>query len=332
MSLTQIHLSWTDPLTGESFDREVPLPATLGRGTDNTLVLTSERVSRKHASLMVDDTAIVLVDSSTNGTFVNGERAPRSAVRPGDVIEVGPFAFTVLDDPAPQSVTLVWAQGGMPQRQTFPLPLTIGRSAANGLVITDGAISRMHAILEATANGVSVTDQSSNGTFVNGERTAHATVRPGDILRIGDVTITIEDLGSAVRPAPPGVLVPPTPRRWKRRPASPRPPARTTGRGVGGFDPPPPPQTIGATRLSGAGTTYAPPGGADKPSGPRRPHRDPQEGLRCHNRHRAPSHPRSLTSLSCRSRPSHKQGCRFTPAPMRLSAVAWEALSSRIIS
>jgi len=260
MSLTQIHLSWTDPLTGESFDREVPLPATLGRGTDNTLVLTSERVSRKHASLMVDNTAIVLVDSSTNGTFLNGERAPRAAVKPGDVIEVGPLAFTVLDDPAPQSVTLVWAQGGMPQRQAFPLPLTIGRSATNGLVITDGAISRTHAILEATANGVSITDQSSNGTFLNGERATHATVRPGDLLRIGDVTITVEDLGSAVRSAPPGVLAPTDSEEMDTPTRFAVPPGASDETRLGGFDPSH--SALGsnsdATRLGGTGTTYAP--------------------------------------------------------------------------
>ncbi len=262
MSLTQIHLAWTDPLTGESFDREVPLPATFGRGTDNTLVLTSERVSRKHASLMVDNTAIVLVDSSTNGTFVNGERAPRAAVRPGDVIEVGPFAFTVLDDPAPQSVTLVWAQGGAPQRQAFSLPLTIGRNATNGLVITDGAISRTHAVLEAGANGVTITDQSSNGTFVNGERTAHATVRPGDVLRIGDVTITIEDLGAAVRPAPPGVLVPADSEEMEAPTRLASPPGANDGTRRGGFDAPPATAPgSDATRLGGASTTYTPPGG-----------------------------------------------------------------------
>ncbi len=66
-------------------------PFTLGRQSDNDLVLLDSRISRRHARLLKDAQGYVLEDTdSTHGTFVNGERIVGSQrLKPGDQISLG---------------------------------------------------------------------------------------------------------------------------------------------------------------------------------------------------------------------------------------------------
>lgn len=63
----------------------------LGRAVSDGLKLEDPRASRKHALLRQDgDTGrVVLEDSSSNGTFVNGERIQRVVLEDGDVVRIG---------------------------------------------------------------------------------------------------------------------------------------------------------------------------------------------------------------------------------------------------
>ncbi|WP_395743481.1 FHA domain-containing protein [Prosthecobacter sp.] len=71
---------------------------TLGRGEDNDVVVDDERVSKRHAELVLNaDGTIQLFDSgSTAGTFVNGERVRSRTIRHGDSLAFGPLT-AVLD-------------------------------------------------------------------------------------------------------------------------------------------------------------------------------------------------------------------------------------------
>ena len=66
-------------------------PFTLGRQSDNDLVLLDSRISSRHARLLKDAQGYVLEDTdSTHGTFVNGERIVGSQrLKPGDQISLG---------------------------------------------------------------------------------------------------------------------------------------------------------------------------------------------------------------------------------------------------
>jgi two-component system cell cycle response regulator len=63
---------------------------TIGRGTDNTLVLTGDGTSRRHARLERRGDAWWVIDSgSTNGTHVNDEPVTEARLRDGDRIQIG---------------------------------------------------------------------------------------------------------------------------------------------------------------------------------------------------------------------------------------------------
>ena len=71
--------------------------------------------------------------------------------------------------------------------------LTMGRGDDAGLFIDDPEISRAHAVLAATAEGLEIQDLGSlNGTWVNGERiTSPTLLGPGDVVKIGTTRIEV---------------------------------------------------------------------------------------------------------------------------------------------
>ena len=73
----------------------------IGRDPDCDVVLDSHEVSRRHATITPDLLGYTLRDDSTNGVFVNGERAERShLLSQGDVLRVGDAIFRFSADSA----------------------------------------------------------------------------------------------------------------------------------------------------------------------------------------------------------------------------------------
>jgi pSer/pThr/pTyr-binding forkhead associated (FHA) protein len=67
-----------------------------------------------------------------------------------------------------------------------PTGISIGRDAGCDVVVPSPEVSRKHAELMASPAGYTVTDLSTNGVFVNGERVARVrTLARGDVLRLG---------------------------------------------------------------------------------------------------------------------------------------------------
>src|SRR3954464_7143520 len=84
--------------------------------------------------------------------------------------------------------------------------LTVGREGCD-VVLPDPEVSRRHAALRVTGDGVAVEDfGSTNGTFVNDQRVQG--VRPlvgGDVVRFGNTEWELRGAGAA---APAGVVSP----------------------------------------------------------------------------------------------------------------------------
>jgi len=84
-------------------------------------------------------------------------------------------------------------QTGLLQGSRFPLNqdfVTLGRSANNDITLPDERASRHHARIERRADGLYLIDtQSTNGTYVGGQRIVIQRLQPGDEVRIGDTLI-----------------------------------------------------------------------------------------------------------------------------------------------
>jgi pSer/pThr/pTyr-binding forkhead associated (FHA) protein len=73
-----------------------------GRDAGCDVVITDKNVSRRHAEIMATPKGYVLIDSSTNGTFVNGGRVEgQRLLARADVIRIGNDEFRFYADRAP---------------------------------------------------------------------------------------------------------------------------------------------------------------------------------------------------------------------------------------
>jgi pSer/pThr/pTyr-binding forkhead associated (FHA) protein len=65
----------------------------IGRGRTADLVLSEPTISRAHAAIGYENEEFFVQDlGSTNGTGVNGQREPRSALKDGDELQLGKLA------------------------------------------------------------------------------------------------------------------------------------------------------------------------------------------------------------------------------------------------
>jgi pSer/pThr/pTyr-binding forkhead associated (FHA) protein len=67
-----------------------PSQISIGRKDTNTIVIQEQTISSNHAQINFEGGQYVLTDlNSTNGTFVNGKRITKQALRNGDLVRMG---------------------------------------------------------------------------------------------------------------------------------------------------------------------------------------------------------------------------------------------------
>jgi pSer/pThr/pTyr-binding forkhead associated (FHA) protein len=193
---------------------------TIGRFPANDIVLHDPRSSRQHARLRRVANGFEIQDfASMNLTFLNGQPITRALVQVGDTITIGESTLR-LQQGAPSS-----PEAGAPQtvpdltmslaHQTMEIELydmsqprlaihtrartwevslgdeatTIGRDADCSIVIESKSVSRKHARITRQGRDFFLTDlNSTNGTWVHGERVTTYRLRPGDTFQAGRAT------------------------------------------------------------------------------------------------------------------------------------------------
>lgn len=97
------------------------------------------------------------------------------------------------EPPAPHAYLEIVAPGKPSERMPVgPAMIRIGRGSDNDLVAADSRVSRQHGTIALRHGLLVYTDlDSTNGSFVNGTRVAQIALGPGDVVRVGDTTITI---------------------------------------------------------------------------------------------------------------------------------------------
>jgi len=80
---------------------------------------------------------------------------------------------------------------------------TIGRVDDNTFPITEASVSSHHCEVVVRGADVIVHDlNSTNGTFINGEKITEAVLKPGQTLRLGQIEMRLETDGPAAAPGP----------------------------------------------------------------------------------------------------------------------------------
>lgn len=187
--------------------------ATIGRGEECDVVLDGETVSRRHCSITKWGTAYFLLDSSRNGTFVNGQRITQVQLHDGDQIRVGQNVLMV-NLPSATGTSLLESKATTPQLATPFIGIrprivvkgledgvtqpfnddriTMGRRTDNHLVLDGDNISRQHISVERREGQYFICDLgSANGTYLNDQRIDSAPLKDGDRVRIGSFSLVV---------------------------------------------------------------------------------------------------------------------------------------------
>lgn len=204
----------------------------IGRSSDNNVVLADPHVSQYHARIRRQGPAYYLFDlGSTNGTWVNDQLFQRLLLMDGDRIRLGntvlvfrqieerqpgmptglPDETVLLMQPQRALAFLVVKTGPRPGH-VYPLQpevTTIGRDFQNDIIIEDSVISHQHAKirLEGDQPGRErffIYDLATpNGTLVNGKKILKQALEDGDEIEMGRTALIFKQVGT-VEEAPKG--------------------------------------------------------------------------------------------------------------------------------
>jgi NHLM bacteriocin system ABC transporter ATP-binding protein len=205
-------------------------PVTIGRDPGCSVVLTDPSVSRKHARVESAGAGVRVVDlGSGNGVWVGTNRVAEALITPGQQFRIGSTVFECdhVDDglrptvemPAgasqpesaeaspPDGCALRVVYGGESVREGTIYTIdrdvvTLGRATSCDIILSEKNISRQHARLERTADGLRVIDlNSQGGIWMGNDQVASVDLKTGDQVRIGH-QIVLECLASADQRTP----------------------------------------------------------------------------------------------------------------------------------
>ena len=171
----------------------------IGRAPDSTLVTSSTRVSRRHASIELAGGALSITDhASRNGTMVNGKvlRGGSRALDGGDVIAVGAVQIVVAraDQALSRGLPEDGRPGGGPRSPAPRETEADGHGWGDGLVLADRAMVKLFAVARRVAHAQStvlVAGETGTGKEVIAERIHRQSARAsGPFLRLNCASLS----------------------------------------------------------------------------------------------------------------------------------------------
>jgi pSer/pThr/pTyr-binding forkhead associated (FHA) protein len=179
----------------------------IGRSPTADLTLNDPHVADLHLKLYREGNGFVCFDVTGAGFGHNRQRVLKAQLAVGDVIQVGSHAIRLIADrpdmvprvdptqvmrapPGAAGRALLRSIRGNDAGKTFPLGdkpvVIIGRGVSTDITLWDIRASRAHARIDRQGNAYRISDlNSSNGTFVNGQRITTHHLQAGDMIKIG---------------------------------------------------------------------------------------------------------------------------------------------------
>ena len=197
---------------------------TIGRTSDNDIVLDNRGVSRRHAEIeLTSDSAVLFDKESLNGTFVNDRRVEEEVLRNNDIITIGKYNLifhcqagheTKLSDLDGTMMLqtkkqrermqrdqadrdLVKSAGGGPLlvgEQNAPVAecklgpgvVSFGKAPWVNVRVKGWMVSELQAKITPAGNGFVLTNVGRRKTtLVNGEPVEQHELKNGDLVQIG---------------------------------------------------------------------------------------------------------------------------------------------------
>ncbi|MBD8526161.1 FHA domain-containing protein [Pseudomarimonas arenosa] len=186
----------------------------VGSAPDSQVKLDLDAIAPVHCELQLAGNMLTLrVPDASNAVTLNNKKVQGvMAVRGGDTLGFGPVQARVVmverassapaNAPEPEGDAgatrmrmavpkfVLRGVSGPAFGKAFPVGTlqTIGRSDECNICIASDEVSRRHAQVKPTQDGLAVEDLgSANGTFINGQRVQNGLLKPGDELRLDTI-------------------------------------------------------------------------------------------------------------------------------------------------
>jgi pSer/pThr/pTyr-binding forkhead associated (FHA) protein len=210
--------------------KEAPLTQdslTIGRRTGNDIVIDNQAISGSHARIFQEDQTYFIEDlNSLNGTFLNGQKVSKYALKHGDIILIGNHTIEFMSDKPPETdaarpvirgrsmnETMVLSPsdqkkilastekvevlggfiiiGGPTEKKDYLLKdriTTIGKDDAALIRIKGFFAPKVAALVNRRKEGYFINPSSGKDLKINDQKVAQRyDLKDGDIVEIGDL-------------------------------------------------------------------------------------------------------------------------------------------------
>jgi len=181
---------------------------TVGSAPENSLVINETDIADFHAEIQNKNNKVVILSRNKNAAlYINNEKITKAKqLNPGDIIKLGTVELDVID---PQSTQYQSSLGLKPakapdwklkstaswmENQLFPIEgkTVLGREANCDISIPVEHLSRRHVEFEVKGGKLLIRDlDSSNGTYLNGNRITESYAKPGDKIKVDVISFEV---------------------------------------------------------------------------------------------------------------------------------------------
>ncbi len=181
---------------------------TVGSAINSTLVLSGLGIEPHHVTIKIDGDRVTL-HPMAGDCFINGKTVEtESELKSGDQLRLGLQQLAIVDSreqpkagkqapqPKQQKIEHWTLKPDHPKLQgklyTVRNKLVVGRDKGCGMMLPSKLLSRQHAELEVQGSSLWVHDlDSSNGTFVDGERVEKTFLKGGETLSFAKIDFQV---------------------------------------------------------------------------------------------------------------------------------------------
>jgi pSer/pThr/pTyr-binding forkhead associated (FHA) protein len=174
----------------------------MGKASNNSLLIDDPTVDDHHAEIINQQDQLSLKKRSARGILkVNGMDVIDSCtIKANDSILIGSVELQLVDSQSLGTTSVsqqpwsLYSSASWLEKQHFVInkKTVIGRDPACDICLGLDYLSRKHICLEPVNGKLIIEDlNSSNGTFVNGERIQKAELKPGDKIKIDVLTFEV---------------------------------------------------------------------------------------------------------------------------------------------
>ncbi len=186
---------------------------TIGSSEDSAIQIEALGMSSNHAKLVKDgDVYSLVIDNPASMASVNGRLVKGSKeVREGDLMIIAQVHCKIEGEKVEKKDDnrtrirmalpkfVLRGVSGVYFGKTFPLrgKTSLGRHSDNDIFVNVDGISRKHAAITVTGDGLELEDMgSSNGTFLNGNEVNEKTaLKIGDEIKLDNIRFLIQSPG-----------------------------------------------------------------------------------------------------------------------------------------